>query len=403
MRVWRTTRLISVKVLQYVFPNFSMGWTPWWRHLNKFLLFFIFLWIVAGIVIAPEVLWPFFVKAHSGIVVKIEQHIMWLVLSAIVILYLSWLSPKQILFISSLGLMVMLVFLALTWAWGIESAGAKRSFLLPFTGFTVLPSLLIMPFFCVVISNWLSLWRFAGSNHYFIWSGCLTALVVALVFLQPDVDTALFMLLYFGAILFFSGVHPVKWIILPSVLLSFTLLVLVFSVDYIYQRVVSYAEQIWTGIDPYSHEGLVRRAIEQGSFFGIENESKFIAIPKGNNDLVFASFSEVYGVLGHIFLMIMILGFCFSTISAIKKMNSFFAVLACISLLMMLVTPIVAHIFSSLGLLPILGQPLPFLSTGGSSILSYAIALGFILAFTRTETMSIHSSHFQAPLSSRSF
>jgi cell division protein FtsW len=144
-----------------------------------------------------------------------------------------------------------------------------------------------------------------------------------------------------------------------------------------------------TAISPpksnYSQAETAQYAIVSGGFIRIAPGKSFYRkiLSEAHNDFIFAMIVEEYGMVGGIFVIIVYLLLFYRVLMVLKKCTKPFTSLLVAGLLMMIISQTFIHIGVSVGGLPITGQNLPLISTGGSSIFVTSIAFGMILATSR--------------------
>jgi rod shape determining protein RodA len=128
-----------------------------------------------------------------------------------------------------------------------------------------------------------------------------------------------------------------------------------------------------------------------GKGFGYGTQSRLNFLPEYETDFVFAAFSEEWGLFGSILIL---LCFCF-LLWRIKlhaqRGATNFETLFCVGYLLLLLGHIVVNIGMNIGIMPVTGIPLPFMSYGGSHLLGEFIGLGIVLSMSRYER-AIHRS-----------
>ncbi|MEO0097088.1 MAG: FtsW/RodA/SpoVE family cell cycle protein [candidate division WOR-3 bacterium] len=207
----------------------------------------------------------------------------------------------------------------------------------------------------------------------------LIILLIFLILLQPAIGTAVILFLTVLIMLLFAGIKL-------SIVFLYVLIVLSF---------------IFAGINTFPHakkrfekfkEGKIYQqyhskiAIGSGGLLGKGlgcGKQKFKFIPKIHTDFIFAGMAEE---LGFIVILFLLFGYYFILIRGItiaQHANSHFSRFFAIGFTFMLSFYIFIHIFSAFGLIPVTGQPLPFMSYGGSALISNLFAIGIILNISR--------------------
>lgn len=215
----------------------------------------------------------------------------------------------------------------------------------------------------------------------------------ALMFMQKDFGTSLVFICVLGALLIASGID---WRILTTigallVALGGFLIFLVFTENgnnilkllhfkqYQLDRVLAWR-------DPYAFadsiayqqvQGFV--AMGSGGMFGKGSAGIDVYVPVRESDMIFTFIGEAYGFVGASLVIILYFYLFFQIFYTGMKSNSKFNIYICVGVVFMLVFQTFENIGASIGLLPLTGIPLPFLSQGGTSLIATLIALGLIL------------------------
>ena len=349
----------------------------WIREIDLFLVFIVFIMWLFSLIFASKII------LHTG-EVDIDKHLFFLVLSLAIMSFCSFLTVSAILKISYIALpfLVILLVLTLSDTFGQEYNHAYRSFFIPILNIPIQPSALITPFFAVFVSKCLAEWRNDDSYLYGLVACVVTMLIATIVYIQPDVDTALLFILYAFAVLLFTGICPSKRvaIIALSVIILATI-----TLVYLFSHAINRIFSFFSNINDDSHSAIIRKAVENGGLFGYNDSAPYpyMTIPQGHNDVILASIIQEFGLLGSFIPLLLIGTFFLYTVYSINKLRDLFNILSSVCLLLMLSIPTILHIAVTLGFAPILGQNLLLTSTGGSTLISNAISVGFLLVFLK--------------------
>lgn len=283
----------------------------------------------------------------------------------------------------SLGFYFLSIFLLISvLVFGSKVRGAVGWFNFGFISFQ--PAELARLGLIVILSRYLAVW------HIEVWrvsrlviSVLYTGVPFVLIFLQPDLGSAIiFIVLWLGMIII-SGLRPKHFalLIIVGIVLGFVGWQY-FLQDYQKERVISFFNP---ELDPLGSGYNViqsKIAIGSGSLFGrglgqgIETQLKFL--PEAKTDFFLAAFIEEWGFFGGLLLCLTIGIFIFMLIQIGLKATDNFARLFIFGYVLALVFQIAINFGANLGFLPITGLPLPFLSYGGSNLLINFISLGII-------------------------
>jgi len=204
------------------------------------------------------------------------------------------------------------------------------------------------------------------------------------VLIQPDMGTA-GMILLFPVLLYVVAGLPIFEIFLGVGVAVFTFVLLVIAAPYRMDRVVV----LW---DPFSYaanrgyqtvQSLI--AVGSGGFFGQsvgEGMSKFLYLPEQYTDFAYAVFSQEFGFIGSVFVLILYLVFLLAGFAAARKLKETYAALLVYGLTMLISVQGIVNIAMVIGCFPVTGIPLPFISYGGSSLIMNIISVALIYSTT---------------------
>ena len=122
-------------------------------------------------------------------------------------------------------------------------------------------------------------------------------------------------------------------------------------------------------------------SIGSSGYFGKGISNILLYFPEGHTDFIFSSFASIYGLTGMIILILTIIWFDITIINTKTKNNSYKYIIA--GTIGALIYQQIQNISMTIGLLPITGITLPFISYGGSSLISYMILLGIIMSIKK--------------------
>ncbi len=204
------------------------------------------------------------------------------------------------------------------------------------------------------------------------------------VLIQPDMGTA-GMILLFPVLLYVVAGLPIFEIFLGVGVAVFIFVLLVIAAPYRMDRVVV----LW---DPFSYaanrgyqtvQSLI--AVGSGGLFGQsigEGMSKFLYLPEQYTDFAYAVFSQEFGFIGSVFVLILYLVFLLAGFSAARKLKETYAALLVYGLTMLISVQGIVNIAMVIGCFPVTGIPLPFISYGGSSLIMNIISVALIYGTT---------------------
>jgi len=238
----------------------------------------------------------------------------------------------------------------------------------------------------------------------FIGAFALLAVPVALIMRQPDLGTALLVMAAGLAVIFFAGL-PWK-LVLPPVVIAAVGIVLILSfgdplcqpgVDWHmlheYQR-----QRVCTLLDPtrdplgkgfHILQGMI--AIGSGGWWGKGfmqgTQTHLEFIPERTTDFIFAAFSEEFGLAGNLALIAGFTFLIFRGLMIAAEAPTLFARLLAASLTTIFFTYAFVNMAMVSGILPVVGVPLPFISYGGTAMVTLGLALGMLMSVAKSRRM----------------
>jgi cell division protein FtsW len=302
----------------------------------------------------------------------------------------TMLEPQKVRRLAVLGFLCTFIALALLPVFGTDfGKGATRWFSFGFA--SVQPSEFLKPAF-VVTSAWLiAAGLEIGGPPGKLYSFLLTALIVIMLALQPDFGQASLVLFSWGVMYFVGGA--------PLFLLVGLAILVVMGGTLAYNNSEHFARRIdgflSADIDPTTQIGYATNAIREGGFFGVgvgEGTVKW-SLPDAHTDFIIAVAAEEYGMI----LVFTIIGL-YGTITVrslwrLLRERDPFIRLAGTGLACAFGVQAFINMGVAVRLLPAKGMTLPFVSYGGSSVIASGIAIGALLAFTRTRPQGEIGDH----------
>lgn len=282
-----------------------------------------------------------------------------------------------LLYLINIGLLV------LTMAIGIEINGAQRWISLG--GLTFQFSELSKPIMVAVLAAFLATRQERiGSLSTFIGAGLLIAPPFLLIMIQPDLGTALVLVAILVGALFLSGAG-LRWMVLAAGIIV-AALPIVWSVlrDYQRQRLLSFLDP---GSDPQGAGFQVAQAqiaIGSGGIFGKGllngSQSGGEFLPVQSTDFAFAVLLEELGFVGGMIVFLLFVGLIWRILLIGWRSESTFGVAFAGGVAAMLIFQMLVNAGMVAGMMPVTGIPLPFITHGGASLVSTAVALGLLMS-----------------------
>jgi len=217
----------------------------------------------------------------------------------------------------------------------------------------------------------------------FIFPLIITGVMVLLVFLQPDLGTAILYFIIFMLLVYFSGVRLKYILIFMTILALLSPFAWLLLKDYQRDRLTVFLDP---GCDPLGAGYTIiqsKIAVGSGMFFGkgwlsgTQNQLNFLA--ERHTDFIFSTIGEEWGFLGSMILAILFYLLVERIFVIANYVSNPFAKNLCFSIGAAIMVQFFVNIAMTIGLLPVVGVPLPFISYGGSSLIVFLILIGIVL------------------------
>lgn len=352
----------------------------WWFTVDHVLLYAILIIVAIGVVLSLAASPAVAVKKGLAAYYFVERHVAFSLAGVVIMLAVSLLEPPAVRRLALIVLAAALAGLVAVYFLGEEINGARRW--LSIEGHSVQPSEFAKPAFVVV-----SAWLLAEARHRPDMPALpiaivLFALFAGLLVMQPDVGQTMLVTLVWTAMLFVSGVP-----LLGAGLVAAAGAAGLYAAYLYFPHVALRIDRFWSsdvGGD-YTQAGRAIRSFVEGGFLGRGPGEGTIktALPDAHTDYIFAVVAEEYGALACLALVAL---FAFVVLRALRSAlhePDAATRLGIVGLALMFGLQALINMGVNVGLLPAKGMTLPFLSSGGSSMLAISLTLGMLLALTR--------------------
>lgn len=331
-----------------------------------------------------------------------SKQVIWYLIGFMIIFLTSKFNCKRILNISIVLYVFINVLLLLLLIFGTEVNGSKCWFIIPGIG-SVQPSeftKIILILTNAKVFEWFDKKHpkrtFKDDVKLFSIIMLITIIPGFLTFLEPDTGMVIIYFLISFIMLFAFGIR--KSIFIVIIILA---LILIFSFLYYYFNYensfintfgTSFFYRIDRLLDWSNRSGMqltnAMAAIKSAGIFGFGIGNTPIYIPEAHTDFIFSVYSSNFGLIGTIILLMLLLAFDFTLFKLAKNTNDKSYRFIIVGFLAMVVYQQLQNIGMNIGLLPITGITLPFISYGGSSLLSYMLCIALIINYNKP----VHSS-----------
>ncbi|MBK7719680.1 MAG: rod shape-determining protein RodA [Simplicispira sp.] len=282
---------------------------------------------------------------------------------------------------------------------GITKKGAQRWIDL---GVVIQPSELLKIGMPLMLAWWFQKREGQLRAVDFAVAGLLLAMPVGLIMKQPDLGTSLLVLAAGLSVIFFAGL---SWkLVLPPVLLGAVGIALIVGFepqlcadgvrwpllhDYQQQRICTLLDPTRDPLGKGFHiiQGMI--AIGSGGTFGkgfmSGTQTHLEFIPERTTDFIFAAFSEEFGLIGNLVLIACFLLLVWRGLAIAMHANTLFSRLMAAAVSMIFFTYAFVNMGMVSGILPVVGVPLPFISYGGTAMVTLGLALGILMSIVRSQ------------------
>ncbi|HEY3643535.1 MAG TPA: putative lipid II flippase FtsW [Xanthobacteraceae bacterium] len=356
----------------------------WWWTVDQLMLAALIVLMLAGIVLSLAASPP--VAARLGLepFYFVHRHILYLIPTLVVLLATSLLSARNIRRLALVVFIVSLVLIVATLMFGAEVKGARRWIVI--FGVNIQPSEFLKPAFVILIA-----WLFGESARRPEMPSNTAALAlllaaVGVLVLQPDFGQTMLIMLVWGTLFFLAGMRMV-WVVGLGGAAAIGLAGAYATVPHVARRIQRF-------MDPASGDTFnVDQALEsfvRGGWFGRgpgEGTVKRI-LPEAHTDFVFAVGAEEFGI---VLCLVLAALYAFVVVRALRHARNDddpFRRFAVAGLAILFGLQSAINMAVNLHLIPAKGMTLPFISYGGSSMISLAYGMGMLLALARERPRS---------------
>jgi cell division protein FtsW len=269
---------------------------------------------------------------------------------------------------------------------GIEHGGAKRW--LDMKVFTFQPGEILKIAYIMYLCAWIAsvknkVEKFTyGMLPFFL----ITAVVGAIFLAQPDTDTFIIALTAGVSVLFVSGV---KWrhIFLIFIIALLGIGTIAFTRPYVMSRITTFLNPELNGLSSGYQIQQSLIAVGSGGVYGRgfgQSVQKFDFLPEPIGDSIFAVFAEEFGFFGSIFLILLFVFFSIRGLKISSQAPDVFGRLLSLGIVILIISQTFVNIGAMVGILPLSGITLPFVSHGGTSLFIALAEAGIILNISKS-------------------
>lgn len=374
-------------------PSLRQRIAPWFAGFDGPLAFAVFLLACAGMLTMYSSGWD-----HGT---RFADHARNMLIAAGIMFVVAQIPPQRLMALAvplyTLGV-ALLIAVAI---FGITKKGARRWLNV---GVTIQPSEVLKIAMPLMLAWWFQKREGQLRPLDFVVATVLLAVPVALIIRQPDLGTALLILAAGMSVIFFAGM---SWkLIVPPValgLIGITLIVVFEPTlcadgmrwpvlhDYQQQRICTLLDPTRDPLGKGFHiiQGMI--AIGSGGVFGLGfmqgTQTHLEFIPERTTDFIFAAFSEEFGLLGNLCLIGAFVFLILRGLAIALEAPTLFARLLAGAVTMIFFTYAFVNMGMVSGILPVVGVPLPFISYGGTAMVTLGLALGILMSIANSKRL----------------
>ena len=374
-------------------PSFYKRTLPLLQGFDGILAFAVFLLACAGLLIMYSSGYD-----HGS---RFMDHGRNMLIAGVIMFVVAQIPPQRLmmfavpLYVVGVGLLVAVA------VFGITKKGARRWLNV---GVVIQPSEILKIAMPLMLAWWFQKREGQLRPLDFLAAGVLLAVPVGLIMKQPDLGTSLLVLAAGLAVIFFAGL---SWrLIVPPVVLGLIGIFLIVWFepqlcadgmrwpvlhDYQQQRICTLLDPSRDPLGKGFHilQGMI--AIGSGGIFGkgfmAGTQTHLEFIPERTTDFIFAAYSEEFGLMGNLLLITGFIFLIFRGLMIALEASTLFARLLAGSLTMIFFTYAFVNMGMVSGILPVVGVPLPFISYGGTAMVTLGLALGMLMSIAKAKRL----------------
>lgn len=353
----------------------------WWRTVDTLSLSCVLILFGIGILLGLAASPPLAERNDFAPFHYVQRQAVFGGLALFAMVIVSMMGPVLVRRLAVLGFVAAFIALALLPVFGTDfGKGAVRWYSLGFA--SVQPSEFLKPAFVIVTA-----WLLAASQDLDGPPGrtvsfAITISIVLMLALQPDFGQACLVLFGWGVMYFIAGA-PMLLLILLAGFVALAGTVAYQNSEHFARRIDGFLSP---DVDPTTQLGYATNAIREGGFFGVglgEGQVKW-SLPDAHTDFIIAVAAEEYGLVLVLIILALYATIVVRSLLRLMRERDPFIRLAGTGLACMFGVQALINIGVAVRLLPAKGMTLPFVSYGGSSLIAGGLAVGMLLAFTRT-------------------
>lgn len=354
----------------------------WWTKLNSGRIDWVLLLCLLPILGAGLVTMSSFTGEEN----YMQRQLLWIVVSLVVFFVIAW-SDVRVLKKTSVVMTLYLVVVGLLLALFLVGSTIKgATSWLSLGGFSLQPSDPMKLVLILLLAKYFSRRHMEIKNpKHIIISGAYFAIPFLLVFFQPDFGSAAILLLIWFGIILVSGISKKHLFLIVGGLLAIGALAWFFGLQpYQKQRITSFLDPLsdiqGAGYNAYQSTIAVGSGQVFGKGVGFGTQSRLKFLPEYQTDFIFAAFAEEWGFVGSLMLLLFIFVVVWRILLVAQYASSNFEALFAVGFAIMIMSHVTINVGMNIGIMPVTGITLPFLSYGGSHMVTLFSGLGILMS-----------------------
>lgn len=317
----------------------------------------------------------------------LKLQIVWAAIGLAALMFFSQFDYHHLRSLSTLLIIVGIVLLVVILIPGVASEvyGAKRR--IDLGPVTIQPAELIKISYVLYLASWLAKLTRNGGQSMLALFLTLTAVIVGLVLLEPDLGTAA-VIVATGLVIYFAAGAPIKYFLLLGPGAVAAALIFALSAPYRINRLLAFINPLRDPQGSSYHINQILIALANGGLFGLgfgQSKQKYEYIPEVATDSIFAIIAEEIGFVGAMIIISLFLLFLFRGFKIARDAPDKFGEILALGITTWIGLQAVINLSAMVALLPLTGIPLPFISYGGSALITTMVAVGILLNISRQQ------------------
>lgn len=374
-------------------PSLLRRLSPWFSGFDGPLAFAVFVLACAGLLVMYSSGFD-----HGS---RFEDHGRNMLIAGFILFVVAQIPPQRLMSLAVPLYVVGVTLLIAVAIFGISKKGARRWLSL---GVTIQPSEILKIAMPLMLAWWFQKREGQLRVLDFLVAGVLLAVPVGLIMKQPDLGTALLVLAAGLSVIFFAGLSW-KLVAPPLILGAIGVALLVLNEPELCAKGVNWPllhdyqqQRICTLLDPtrdplgkgfHIIQGMI--AIGSGGFWGKGfmqgTQTHLEFIPERTTDFIFAAFSEEFGLFGNLLLIATFLFLVLRALVIALEAPTVFTRLLAAAIAMIFFCYAFVNMGMVSGILPVVGVPLPFISYGGTAMITLGLGLGILMSVAKSKRL----------------